>query len=183
MRMFVFLICLALSFNALALGGYDSLSGDDKKVTDNIKNNLSISESDAYRIYNKFLKGFLNSKDWEFNSYDNESLDSSKVGKSANKTAFFNFVTDNRYINLTFIKFPDEKQVLIQSIETLPRSSEDAIEKYNSLKADSAWIVGADKPNFSIFSQKNTSSKVKILINSGVGAIQYVDFFTLDLKN
>lgn len=182
MKLFFFVVCSALSMNAWALGGYGTLSGDDKKVTDNVKTKLDISEEDAFRIYEAFLKSHLNSKNWQYNLYNNESLDSTKVGKAPNKTLLVNFVTDNRYINLTFVKYQAEKQILIQSIETLPRGSQAALDKYSSLKTDTAWSVDSDETEFSAFTKKGSTEKVKILVNSGVGGVQYIDFYTFDLK-
>lgn len=182
MKLLAFVICSALSVNAWALGGYGTLSGDGKKLTDNVKAKLEITEDDAFRIYEIFLKDHLNSKNWQYNIYDNQSMDSTKVGKSHNKTLFLNFLTDNRYINITFVKFPTEKQILIQSIETLPRGSQVALDKYNSIKNDSAWNMDSDSSEFSAFTKKGFTEKVKILVNSGAGGVQYLDFYTFDLK-
>jgi|GEM_PF-4596482 len=75
MRSLLFVISLFISFNAFSVGGYQTLSGDDKKVTDAIKGKLQINESDAYKIYDIFIKANLNTKNWQINYYDNESLD------------------------------------------------------------------------------------------------------------
>jgi hypothetical protein len=182
MRHIILVIFFLLSDNASALGGYATLSGDDKVVTDAIKGRLQISESDAYKLYELVLKGFLNTKTWSVNHYDNESLVSARVGKSANKTAFVNFVTDNRYVNLTFIKFPLEKQILIHTVETLPRSSQAAVDKYNSQKSEASWTIGVDSPEFSTFNKKGNTDKIKILVTSGAGGIQFVDIQSFDLE-
>ena len=175
-------VCLAFAGNAWALGGYATLSGDEKKVADAIKSNLSVSEEDAYQIFDIHIKGYLDSKDWQYNSFNNESLTSSKVQKSSNKALYLNFVTDNRFINVSLIKFSAEKQVQIHALETLPRSSQTAIEKYNSLKADSAYSIDQDKAEFSVFTKKGYIKYVKIMVYSGVGTVQYIDFGTYDLK-
>lgn len=109
-------------------------------------------------------------------------LTTTKVGKSKTKAVFVNFVTDNRYVNISFIKFPSEKQVLIQFIEKLPRGSQLAVDKHNSLKLYSAWKIDSDSAEFSAFTKNGSSSKVKVLVNSGVGGIQYIDFYTFDLE-
>lgn len=182
MKLFAFIICFVFNVDVWALGGYGSLSGDDKKITDTVRAELEITEDDAFKIYDVFLKDYLNTKNWQYNLYDNQSLKSTKVEKSSNKTLLVNFVTDNRYINLTFVKYPIEKQILIQSIETLPRTSQDALQKYDSIKNDAAWQVDSDNSEFSSFTKKDTTTKVKILVNSGVGGIQYIDFYTFNLK-
>lgn len=183
MKILTFIVYSALCVNAWALGGYGTLSGDEKKLTDIIKTKLEITENDAFRLYESFISEQMNSKNWNYNVFDNQSLDNTKVGKSPYKTVLINFVTDNRYINLSFVKFPVERQVLVQSLETLPRSSQIALDKYNSIKSESAWTVDSDTPEFSTFTKKKLAEKVKILINSGVGGIQYIDFSTFDLKN
>lgn len=171
-----------LSLNLWALGGYSTLSGDSKTIADAIKEKLALSDEDTYEIYEKYLKGYINTKNWSFNAYSNSTLSSNKIEKSENKTYLLNFVTDNRFINITLIKYAKEKQVYIQTLETLPRSSQTVIDKYNILKKDKTYTVDTDTEEFSIFSKKDYTERIKTLVNSGNGGIQYVDFFVYDLK-
>lgn len=184
MKIMTFILLAIFSINSWALGGYGSLAGDDKKITDHIKNTLQISSDDAFFVYETLIKSQLDTKNWQYNTFDNDSLDSSKVAKSKNKTLHINFVTDNRYVNISLIKYDSENQILAQAIETLPRKSDDAIKKYNELKKDSAtWTIDSDSPEFSAFSKKKSSARVKIMVHSGVGSIQYIDFYTININN
>lgn len=183
MKFKAWLVMAALTSNAWALGGYGSLTGDDKAMTDRVMNNLQISEEDAYQLYENFLKSQLKTKNWQANSFNNETLKTSKVGDSKQRVLHINFVTDNRYVNMSFTKFNAQAQVLVQVLETLVRDNQQALQKHNELSKDDAWTVDADHPEFSSFSKKGSSDRVKVLVHSGVGGIQYVDLYSYDLKN
>lgn len=183
MKLITFIICAALSTNTFTLGGYGSLSGDSKKITDSIKNKLEISNDDAFELYDLCLKDYIETKNWHYNLFDNKTLESSKFKESPNKTVLVNFITDNRYINVTFVKYAKEKQILVQAVETLPRTSELALEKNNAIKKDSSWKSESDQSEFAVFGKDGRTDKIKILVNSGVGGIQYVNLIALDLKS
>lgn len=174
-------ICLALQTGAWALGGYASLAGDEKKVADALKTNLAISEDEAYKIFDGYLKGYLDTKDWHYNTFNNESIKLSRLAKSGNKSYHLNFVTDNRFINVSLLKFEKERQVMIQTIETLPRSTSVVLDKHRALKSDDKYEADVDKGEFSSFTSKGFTSKVKMIVYSGAGAIQYVDMHLHDL--
>lgn len=162
MKIKVFIFLAIFSLNSWALGGYESLSGDDKKITDHIKNALQISSDDAFTVYEGVIMNQLNTKNCQYNTYDNATLDASEVAKSKNKIFHINFVTDNRYVNISLVKYDLENQILVQSIETLPRKSDLAMGKYNELKGDSAtWTIDNDLPEFSAFSKKNRPPELK----------------------
>lgn len=183
MKRFVLLfIAIAFHINAWALGGYASLSGDGKKVTDVIKDTLALTEDDAYQIFDNYLKGYLDTKDWSYNKFDNDTISTNKISKSPNKTIYLNFVSDNRFTNISVVKFSVEKQVIIHTIETLPRNSQTVIDKYNETKRDSAYKADVDKAEFSSFTRTGYTSRQKFVLNSGIGGIQYVDMFIYDLK-
>lgn len=183
MKIKTFILLAVFSINSWALGGYESLSGDDKKITDHIKTTLQLTNDDAFTVYEGLIKSQIDTKNWQYNTFDNDSLDSSRVAKSKNKTLHINFVTDNRHVNISLIKFDSENQILAQAIETLPRKSDVAISKYNELKKDSTnWTIDSDSPELSAFSKKKSSSRVKIMINSGIGSIQYIDFYTININ-
>ena len=182
MKKAILLISMIIQMNLWGLGGYGTLSGDAKNVADAIKDNLSLSEEDTYHIFDLYLKGYLNTKNWHYNGYRNSTIAGNKIEKSENKMYFMNFITDDRFINLTLIKYAKEKQVYIQAVETLPRSSSIVIDKYNTLKNDQTFTQDTDTEEFSVFSKKDRTDRVKTLIYSGTGGIQYVDFFFYDLK-
>lgn len=175
-------LALALTPLAHALGGYNTLTGDDKKVTDVVKEQLNISADDAYALFDGYLKGYLDTKDWHYNYYNNTSIDSSKLGKSSTRTLYMNFVTDNRFINVTLVRFGAEGQVMVQAVETLPRTTQVVIDKYNNVKADAEFSAEVDKEAFSSFRKKGYSNRVKALVNGSSAAIQYVDMYVHTLK-
>ena len=130
-----------------------------KKFVTIIKNELELGDDDAYTIFDTYIKHHLDTKDWSYNYFDNETSDISRTQKSKNKTIYLNFVSDNRFTNISLIKFAAEKQIQVHSIETLPRNTQLAIEKYKELKNDSAYSLDLDKTEFSIFSRKNYTKK------------------------
>lgn len=170
------------SANASALGGYNSLTGDDKKFADTLINNLDISQNDAYKLYDNY-KAYLNSTNWHFDTYNNETLSGSKVKVNNVKYLFLNLTNTNRFVNITFIKFSKENELLIQAVETLPRASQTAIDKYNEVKKDKDFTTSTENDIFSVFKKTDYTDKIKVMTNSGVGAIQYIDFFKLDLNS
>jgi hypothetical protein len=176
------ILTLILSLNSWALGGYSTLSGDAKTIADAVKEKLVLNDEDTYQIYEQYLKGYINTKNWSFNGYSNSTLSSNKIDKSENKIYFLNFVTDNRFTNITLIKYAKEKQVYIHALETLSRSSQTVIDKYNTLKNDKTYTLDTDTEEFSIFSKKDYTARIKTLVYSGNGGIQYIDFFVYDLK-
>ena len=177
------MVLLLMSSNSFALGGYGSLSGDSKTVTDAIKINLDISENDAFNIYDKYIKNYFNVENWHYDLFNNDTLQLSKIKKSDVKIFHFNLANTNRFVNITMNKYPNEKQIFIQSIETLPRQSQVAIEKYNDLKKDKDFVASVDNDSFTVFKKDGYTEKIKILTFSGAGAIQYVDFMLYEIKN
>lgn len=172
---------LMAASNAFALGGYGTLAGDDKKVADVIKDNLEISENSAYEIYNTYIKTYINAKDWHYDTYNNSTLKAS-LSKSADRLLHLNFTTSNRFINLSFFKFAKENKIILERIETLPRTSETAVEKSNELKKDTSYSLGHEGEAIATFYSKEYSDKVKCLVYSGSGAIQYLDLLFYDLN-
>lgn len=173
---------VALNASAWALGGYDSLSGDSKKLTDALIERLDVSKNDGFRLYEAYLKDQINAESWSVNHYGNSSISGNKVERSATRTMFINFVTDNRYVNLTFVKFMAERQILVQSLETLPRGVDVAMQKHNELKKDKDWSNEYSDAKYEVYGKKGQTDKVKVLVNSGIGGIQYVTFYAFDLK-
>lgn len=168
--------------SSFALGGYGTLAGDDKIIADAIKDKLEISDDDAYQVYTKYIKSQLDTKDWSYDAYTNDSLSSSKVGGADVKFYFINMITDNRFVNITLQKFAKQRQVLIQTIETLPRTSQAAVDKAEEVKKDKQFITVADRESFTTFRKDGYTDKIKLLTFSGAGAIQYIDFGVYDLK-
>lgn len=176
------ILTFILSLNSWALGGYATLSGDDKQLADKIKETLGLSEADTYYLYDVYIRGYLNTKNWHYHTYGNESVTASKLGKSENKTFYINLVTNDRFINVSLIKFSKEKQIQIQAIETLPRSSQIAIDKYNALKNDNNFTLTTDQTEFAVFRRNGYTKSVKTLVYSGSGGIQFTDLYIYDLK-
>ena len=83
---------LCLHVHVWALGGYGSLSGDEKMVAETIKNTLAVSEADAFALFDGYIKNYLDTDDWQYNSFNNETLTASKVEQSKNTTLYLNFV-------------------------------------------------------------------------------------------
>lgn len=182
MKAVVFLISLVMTFNAYALGGYDTLDSDGKKVVDLLKDKLRVSPNDAYKIYMSYVHDLLvKAKDWHFDSYGNTSLKSGGVEDSKTRFLHLNIVTENRFENLSFVKPADANKVLVQSIETLPRSVSTVTEKYNEEKADKDFEVSSENNSYAIFSHKTSTAKIKTLVYSGVGGVQYTDFYYFEL--
>lgn len=179
-ELIVIVSCL-LSSNAFALGGYGTLSGDDKMVTDAIINNLGLGKNDAYNIYDKYVKQQLNTKDWQYNGFNNETLTKAKINKSDVKFFHINMVTDNRYVNISMHKYAKEKQVFIQVLETLPRQSNAITNTYNELKDDKEYKISVDKEYFSVFEKTGYTTYTKFINYSGAGGIQYIDFYVYDI--
>lgn len=182
MKPLILTICFAFSINAWSLGKNDSLPKDHEKITNSIKTSLEVSDDDAFRVYEDFLKVHLNSEKWQYNIYDNNTINSSKVGTSQNKTVLVNFVTNDRYVNIMFTKYKKEKQLLVQTIETIPLTSKQVLDKYKSLKNDSNWEINFDEPELSTFTKKGFAKQVKMLVDSNTGGVQYIDFFTFKLN-
>lgn len=178
----ILLLCTIVHVNASALGGYPTLEGDAKRIADVVISNLEISEEDSYELYENVLKTYFDTKDWHFDHFSNNTLTASKVTKSSDRTLLLNIVTEDRLVNISMTKFAVEKQVLIQAIETLPRSSQTVLKKYAELKKDKSYAVSIDKPEFSTFEKPKTAIRVKTMVNGSNGAIQYVDMFLRDLK-
>lgn len=150
-------------------------------VTDAIINNLGLGKNDAYNIYDKYVKQQLNTKDWQYNGFNNETLTKAKINKSDVKFFHINMVTDNRYVNISMHKYAKEKQVFIQVLETLPRQSNAITNTYNELKDDKEYKISVDKEYFSVFEKTGYTTYTKFINYSGAGGIQYIDFYVYDI--
>ena len=173
------LLCPTFSY---ALGGFETLHGDDKRVAEFIKKELQISSNDAYELYIDYIKSLLNTTKWHYTFYNNSSLKLSKIGNSKNRFLFINITTDNRFVNISTIKYKNEGQVIVQVIETLPRDSTVVVDKFNDLKKKKDYLISTENSSFASFEKKGFTSLVKTLAYSGVGAVQYVELYVYNLK-
>lgn len=168
--------------NLFAIGGMDSLPDDEKGVAKSIQKTLQLSKEDAFKIYTKILQVYFNSKAWSLHFFDNNDSAKNKIKDSKNKTMFITLLKDDRVINLSFVKFKNEKQLLVYLVETLPRKSTTAIDKFNDLEKDSKFTKTRETTTFAYFNKKEYNSKVNIFVSSPVGAIQYTDLYLYNIS-
>jgi len=168
--------------NLFAIGGMDSLPKDEKGVAQSMQKTLKLSKADAFKIYKGTLQAYFNTKAWSLHFFDNNDSAKSKIGNSENKTMFVTLLKDDRVINISFIKFKKEKQLLVFTVETLPRKSSIALEKFNDLAKDNKFSKESESTTFAYFNKKNYTSKVNIFVSSPVGAIQYTDLFLYNIE-
>lgn len=133
-------------------------------------------------IFKEKIEVYLNSKNWNSYYFSNDDLSKSKITSSKNKIMFFTLLKDDRIINISFVKFPIEKQLAVNTIETLPRNQETALDRYNQLDKDENYTKNAETSNYAYFAQKGYTSRVNIFVSSPVGAVQYVDYVIYDLE-
>jgi hypothetical protein len=176
------LLIIALACNLYAIGGIDSLPGDEKKVAQAIKGMLKIDTTNAFSIYKDYIQSYLNESEWQMHWFDNESPAKGKVEKSDTRTMFISLINNNRIVNITIVKFPKVNQVLVYTIETLPRKSALVIEKFEKLEKDKKFIKKRETSNFAYFKEDGYMSRVNIFVSPPVGAVQYVDLSVYDLK-
>ena len=184
MRAAAFILLFAVSWQAAAISPYASLKGQQKAAVDTISEQLRISQSDSYKLYMNNLDAYVGTKvtdGWWYFTTTNSSLDDAKFKESPNRLLRFDFVNSNRMVNLTFVKFPESKQVFVQIVETLPRDAQVVLEKQADLRKSPAYKLDSESGQYSTFAKKGMASQVTLLANSGVGAIQYIDSFVFDL--
>ena len=176
------LLVIALMCNLYAIGGIDSLPSDEKKVAMAIKDMLRVDNANAFSIYKDYLQSYLNESEWQMHWFDNESPAKGKVNDSDTRTMFISLINNNRIINITIVKFPKAKQVLVYTTETLPRKSSLVIEKFEKLEKDKKFIKKRETSNFAYFKEDGYMSRVNIFVSPPVGAIQYADLSVYNLK-
>jgi len=174
-------VAVIISSNSFALEGYGSLSGDDKEVTDIIKVDLAISENDAYTIYEEYVQCFL-TKGWHFDAYNNSTLDNAKVNSSDIMFININLVNYDRFVNVSMQKFTEQGKIIVQIIQTVPAPNEVVKMRSDELRNDKQFQKVTEKEFYLVYRKDRYADKVKYLINSGSGAIQYIDFSFYDLK-
>ena len=168
--------------NLFAIGGMDSLIDEEKNVAKKLQKVLDISQNNAFRLYTGYFQTYLNKKQWQIHWFDNNDPSKGKMSKLPNKTMFVSLINKNRIINFSIVKFPNISQLLIYTIETLPRKSALVIEKFNGLEKDNKFTKDRETVSFAYFSKKGYMEKVNIFVSSPVGAIQYTDLGVFDLK-
>lgn len=168
--------------NLFAIGGMDSLSEDEKNVATKLQTVLALKKVDAFKIYKDYFQSYLNSEHWQLHYFDNNDPANGKMNKSSQKTMFVSLINDNRIINLSIVKFPKLNQILIYTIETLPRKSSSVINKFNQLEKDEKFTKQRETSTFAYFSKKDYMEKVNIFVSSPVGAIQYTDLVVINLN-
>ncbi len=167
--------------NLFAIGGMDSLPDDEKSVATKLQKTLDLNKEDAFRLYKDYFQFYLNENHWQIHWFDNDSPANGKMAKSDQKTMFISLINDDRIINVSIVKFPKLNQLLIYTIETLPRKSSVVLKKFDNLENDDKFTKRRETSKFAYFSKKKYMSKVNIFVSSPVGAIQYVDFAVFNL--
>ena len=182
------LIALAVftSTNIYAIDENAKLAGSQKKAVERIKNSLQISDSAAYKVYTLTMENWTGEKedtDWYYTSIDNESLASSKFKNSPTKFLQFKLASNNRLVNATLISFSEYNQVYVQLVETLPRTATLIINKQNELKKDKKYDEEKNTSQYSVFSEKGKANETFLFANNGVGTVQYISSFTVDISS
>jgi len=181
MKKLLFMAILLSNF-LFALGGINSLPDDEKQVALSIKESLKLTDAQAYKIYTSYVQAYLTSSDkWNVHYFDNTDPSRSKIDNSPIRSMFMGIANNTRLVNISFVKFPVKKQMLIYVVETLPRAQSLVLKKYNQLVDDSKFKKTRDTAHFAIFSKTGYMSKVNIFTGSVAGAIQYEDLYIEDL--
>lgn len=177
-----FILIVLFVANLFAIGGMDSLPEDEKSVAQSIQKTLELSKDDTFKIYKDTLQMYFNSKEWSLYFFNNDDPAKNKISDSKNKTMFISLLKDDRLINLSFIKFKKEKQLLVYIVETLPRKSTTIIDKFHNLEKDSKFKKARETATFAYFNKIGYNSKVNIFVSSPVGVIQYVDLLLYNIE-
>jgi len=182
MKRLLFFILIFSNF-LFALGGINSLPKDEKQVALAIKKSLKLTDAQAYKIYTSYIQAYLtNSKEWNIHYFDNTDPSKSKIDNSPIRSMFIGIATNSRLVNISFVKFPFKKQMLIYVVETLPRSQNLILKKYNNLNDNSKYKKTIDTTHFAIFTKTGYMSKINIFSGYSAGAIQYEDLYIEDLN-
>lgn len=79
-------------------------------------------------------------------------------------------------------KFPKEGKIIVQVIQTVPVTNDVVIKRSDELRNDKQFQKVTEKELYLVYRKDRYSDKVKYLINSCSGAVQYIDFSFYDLK-
>ena len=177
------LIVLAVLFtNIWAIGGINALPDNEKSVANSIKDMLKLDDKNAFNVYKDYIQTYLNESEWQMHWFDNESPAKGKMEKSATRTMFISLINNNRIINITMVRYQKINQILVYTVETLPRKSAVVLDKFNSLEKDKKFIKKRETSNFAYFREDGYMSRVNIFVAPPVGAVQYVDLSLYDIK-
>lgn len=176
------LIIGLLTTNIFAIGGLDSIPKDERDVMTDIQSSLLLSNKDTYKVYQDYLQAYFNSNDWSVSKLNGESPSSSRVKDNKTKILFLELMNDTRTVSLSFVKFQEQKQLFIHSIESLPRNSTAIEEKYEKLKNDSKFNKNTDNSKYSSFTEKGYMSRVNLHLVGNSGEIKYIDLRVMDLE-
>jgi hypothetical protein len=168
--------------NMWAIGGIDALPDDEKKVATSIQKMMVLDKSNAFNVYKDYIQTYLNESEWQMHWFDNESPAKGKMEKSDTRTMFISLINNNRIINITMVKYPKTAQILVYTVETLPRKSAIVIDKFNKLDSDKKFSKKRETSNFAYFKEDGYMSRVNIFVAPPVGAVQYVDLSLYEIK-
>lgn len=179
----IILLKILFISNLLALGGMDSLPSDQKKFASAIKDALNLSDKDTLTIYRERVGIYFNTKNWSAYWYGNDDVKNNKISNSQNKTMFLTLLVDDRIVNISFVKFASQKQIVVYVLETLPRTQQVALDKFNELEKNVEFKKSTETPNFAYFSKDGYTSKVNIFVAPPVGNIQFSNYYLYDITN
>ncbi len=183
MKKFCIALLLGLAhLSSFALSEIHSLSKEEQRVIEQLVSALALSEEDAVTVYKTVLQPNMKDKDWVYKFFDNGTLDKSLLKDSPHKFMYLSLVNEDRFVNYSFMKVEGAAQVMVYTVESLPRTSQIASKRDKDLRADKKFETIGDQKNFSMFKEKGKANVVSVFAANGWGGVQYADHFFVDIK-
>ncbi|MHA2936866.1 hypothetical protein ACXJY6_01065 [Vibrio sp. RC27] len=182
MKKLILLICIAMSFNAMAISESATISSDKQQVLDTIIKELGLvglTKSSKDKLYSTF-KHSLN-KDWYANWHTNSTLASSKFKDSKTRIFDLNVVDENRLYIITYTYFSEKNQLHITQREIIDGSSRDVIDNYNKYKENEKFEINAEIDSYAFFQKTGYSEYLVSHVKSPNGMSAYIEYKVIDL--
>lgn len=187
MKKLLFLVLLLLSFNASALGGFESLSGSEKKLLKLIVERLGIEDKDnsiKQKIYDKSSFAF----DGNWSSYwvglNELSLSNYKDGKEKGFIELGINNPDNGTIFLTYLYKPEVKQIILNSKQIRYGTKKMLLDVFEERKSDKEkYVVKHESGNYALLQEKGQVSfeYYHVGASADIGSLVYHGQVVIDI--
>lgn len=162
MKKFLFLVVILLSFNASALGGFESLSESEQKLLKLIVERLGIEDKNnsiKQKIYDKSSFAF----DGNWSSYwvglNDLSLSKYKDGKEKGFIELGVNNSENGTVFLTYLYKPEVKQIILTSKQIRYGAKKTILDVFEERKSNKEkYVVKNESDNYALLQEKGQAS-------------------------
>ncbi|WP_462158279.1 hypothetical protein [Pseudoalteromonas sp. GB56] len=176
-------LCI-FNFQALALGGFDSLSSSEQQFINSVMDELGLKDSDSsakMKVYDSISYVFEGS--WDSYWLGLNELSASKYKDGLEKGLIEMSINNSNHgtIFLTFVYKPETKQIIIFNKQIRHGSKKTLLNEFEKRKADDKYKKQHEKDNYALLQEQGQVDFEYFHVTGDTGSLVYSSQLYIDL--